>query len=67
MVEVSQSSFKDNEKLHKAIETPCKEIIILKNSKRYRGGFKYVIVDILETHCDEFRNCENYHTRVLFV
>ncbi len=23
------------------------------------------MVDILETHCDYFRNCENYHTRVI--
>ncbi len=23
-----------------------------------------IIVDILETHCDDFRSCENYHARV---
>ncbi len=26
-----------------------------------------IIVDFLETHCDDFRNCKNYRTRVLFV
>ncbi len=26
-----------------------------------------LIVDILETNCDDFRNCENYHPRVWFV
>ncbi len=28
---------------------------------------KGVIEDILETHCEDFRNCENYHSSVLVV